>query len=107
MKYYKQLNESGDIVYLLTYDREPNITNELTVGITETEYNETLAEMREKARLVDQLYYGEITIGDIPEEWQTEIQRKVDERIAEIGTAEEQEISDSEALNIILGGETE
>ena len=74
--------------------------------ITEAEYNTLLAEIREKAALVDKLYSGEITIDDVPTEWQEEIQRRVNERIAAEGTAEEQDLSAEEALNIILGGES-
>ena len=72
--------------------------------ITEAEYNALLTEIREKAALVDRLYSGEITIADVPEAWQEEIQRRVDERIAAEGSAEEQDISAEEALDIILGG---
>ena len=64
-----------------------------------------LAEIREKAAIVNQLYSGEITIDDVPTDWQEEIQRRVDERIAAEGIAEEQDISAEEALDIILGGE--
>ena len=74
--------------------------------ISEAEYNALLSEIREKAALVDKLYSGEIAIEDVPEEWQEEIQRRVDERIAAEGSAEEQDISAEEALNILLGGET-
>ena len=74
------------------------------VEITEAEYNALLAEIREKAALVDRLYSGEITIDDVPEAWQEEIQRRVDERIAAEGAAEEQDLSAEEALDIILGG---
>ena len=74
--------------------------------ITESEYNTLLSEIREKAAMVDKLYSGEITIADVPEDWQEEIQRRVDERIAAEGAAEEQDISAEEALDIILGGES-
>lgn len=74
--------------------------------ITETEYNALMTEIREKAALVNQLYSGEITIDDVPSDWQEEIQRRVNERIAAEGEAAQQEISAEEALNIILGGET-
>lgn len=74
--------------------------------ITESEYNALLAEIREKAALVDKLYSGEITIADVPTDWQEEIQRRVDERIAAEGSAEEQDISAEEALEILLGGAT-
>ena len=76
------------------------------VEITESEYNALLSEIREKAALVDKLYSGEITIADVPTEWQEEIQRRVDERIAAEGAAAEQDIPAEEALDIILGGET-
>lgn len=76
------------------------------VEITEAEYNALLAEIREKAALVDKLYDGEITIDAVPVDWQDEIQRRVDERIAAKGTAEEQDIPAEEALDILLGGAT-
>ena len=74
--------------------------------ITEAEYNALLAEIREKAAFVDKLYSGEITIDAVPVDWQEEIQRRVDERIAAEGTAEEQDIPAEEALDILLGGAT-
>ena len=75
------------------------------VEITEEEYNRLLTEIRTKAELVDKLYSEEITLAEVPAEWQEEIQRRVDERIAMQGTLEEQDISAEEALDIILGGE--
>ena len=74
------------------------------VEITEAEYNRLLSEIREKAALVNRLYSGEITLADVPEAWQEEIQRRVDERIAAEGEAAMQDISAEEALDIILGG---
>lgn len=74
------------------------------IEITEAEYNRLLTEIREKAALVDSLYNGEITLANVPTEWQEEIQRRVEERIAAEGEADEQDISAEEALDIILGG---
>lgn len=71
--------------------------------ITEAEYNALLAEIREKAALVDKLYSGEITIDGVPAEWQEEIQRRVDERIAAEGEAAEQDISGDEFLSMMEG----
>ena len=71
--------------------------------ITEAEYNTLLAEIREKASLVNRLYNGDITIADVPTDRQEEIQRRVDERIATEGEAEEQEISGDEFMTM-LGG---
>ena len=41
--------------------------------ITEAEYNALLAEIREKADIVNKLYSGEITIDAVPVDWQEEI----------------------------------
>ena len=97
MRYYAQYNDSGK---LLAIGTGPGGTE-----ITEAEYTSLLAEIREKAALVDKLYSGEITIAEVPTDWREEIQRRVDERIAADGAAEEQDISAEEALDIILGGE--
>ena len=98
MRYYAQYNDSGELIAIGTGCGG--------MEITEAEYNILLAEIREKAALVEQLYNGEITIDDVPTEWQEEIQRRVNERIAAEGAAEEQDLSAEEALNIILGGES-
>lgn len=98
MRYYAQYNDSGKLLAIGT-----------GLGgteITEAEYNAMLAEIREKAAMVDKLYSGEITIDEVPADWQEEIQRRVDERIAAEGSAEEQDISADEALEILLGGAT-
>ena len=97
MRYYAQYNENNKLIAIGT---GPGGTE-----ITEAEYNELLTMIREKAALVDKLYSGEITIDEVPADWQKEIQRRVDERIAQQGTIEEQELSAEEALDIILGGE--
>ena len=97
MRYYKQISDT----YLTAIGTGYGGTE-----ITEAEYNALLAEIREKAALVDKLYGGEITIADVPTDWQEEIQRRVDERIAAEGTAAEQDIPAEEALDIILGGES-
>ena len=65
------------------------------VEITEAEYNTLLSEIRAKADLVNKVYSGEITIADVKPEWQEEIQRRVDQRIAweaEIAATEETNI---------------
>lgn len=97
MRYYAQYNDNGKLLAIGTGNGG--------MEITEAEYNALLAEIREKAALVDKLYSGEITIDDAPTDWQAEIQRRVDERIAAEGAAAEQDISAEEALTIILGGE--
>ena len=98
MRYYAQYNDSGKLIAIGTGNGGTEIT--------EAEYNALLTEIREKAALVDQLYNGEITIDEVPTEWQEEIQRRVNERIAAEGSVEEQDLSAEEALDIILGGES-
>ena len=98
MRYYAQYNDFGKLIAIGTGNGGTEIT--------EGEYNRMLAEIREKAALVDKLYSGEITIDEVPADWRDEIQRRVDERIAAEGLAEEQDISAEEALDIILGGAT-
>ena len=98
MRYYAQYNDTGKLVAISTgYGG---------TEITEAEYNALLSEIREKAAFVNKLYSGEITIDDVPTDWQEEIQRRVDERIAAEGSAEEQDIPAEEALDILLGGAT-
>ena len=97
MRYYKRVY--NDIVIAIG-------TGYGGTEITEAEYNALLSEIREKAAFVNKLYGGEITIDEVPADWQEEIQRRVDERIAAEGTAEEQDISVEEALEILLGGAT-
>lgn len=97
MRYYAQYNEFNTLIAIGTGPGG--------VEITEAEYNRLLTLIQDKAALVNQLYNGEITIDSVPAQWQEEIQRRVDERIAAEGEAAQQEISADEALNIILGGE--
>ena len=97
MRYYAQYNDTGKLIAIGTGNGGTEVT--------ESEYNTLLSEIREKAALVDKLYSGEITISEVPTDWQAEIQRRVDERIAAEGEADQQDISAEEALDIILGGE--
>ena len=72
MRYFTQYNDFGKPIAIGT--------GSSGTEITESEYNAILAEIREKAALVDKLYSGEITIDEIPADWQEEIQRRVNER---------------------------
>lgn len=84
IRYYAQYDENGKLTAI---GKGYGGTE-----ITEEEYNILLTEIRAKAELVDKLYNAEITISDVPVEWQEEIQRRVDERIVmdvEIAAMEE------------------
>ena len=98
MRYCAQYNDSGKLLAIGT--------GAGGTEITEAEYNALLAEIREKSALVGKLYSGEITLDEVPADWKEEIQRRVDERIAAEGSAEEQDIPAEEALDILLGGAT-
>lgn len=94
MRCFAQYNDSGT---LLTIGTGPG-----GVEITEAEYNRLLAEIREKAAIVNQLYNGEITIDDVPAEWQEEIQRRVDERREwEASIPEETEATEEDYLSAL------
>lgn len=95
VRYYAQYSEDKKILSIGT---GPGGTE-----ITEAEYTALLTEIREKAALVDKLYSGAITIAEVPEAWREEIQRRVNERIAAEGEAEEQEISGDEFMTMLEG----
>lgn len=44
MKYYKELNEIGEVILLLTYNTAPMISNPLVVEITAEEYEKLIIE---------------------------------------------------------------
>lgn len=95
MRYYANYSEDNK---LLAIGTGPGGTE-----ITESEYNALLAEIREKAALVDKLYSGEITLDEVPADWQEDLQRRVDERIAAEGEAAEQPVSGDEFLSMLEG----
>lgn len=91
MRYYKII-ESGKLLAIGTGTGGTEIT--------EAEYNELLATIREKAELVEKLYSGEITIDSVPLEWREEIQRRVDGRIA-AEEAVEAEATEEDYINAL------
>ena len=95
MRYYAQYSDTGKLLVIGT--------GQGGIEITESEYNALLAEIREKAALVDKLYSGEITLDEVPTDWQEEIQRRVNERITAEGEAAEQPVSGDEFLSMLEG----
>lgn len=93
MRYYAQYTDTGKLIAIGT--------GAGGMEITESEYNALLSEIREKAALVDKLYSGEITIAEVPTDWQAEIQRRVDELIAADGEESEQDISGDELMSMM------
>lgn len=97
MRCFAQYDEHGSLILIGKSSRLSDNQTE----ITESEYNALLAEIQEKAVLVDRLYSGEITIDEVPEAWREEIQHRVNERIAAEGEADEQEITGDEFLSMV------
>lgn len=93
MRYYIQYNENNKLIAIGI--------GAGGIEITKKEYETFLSEVREKASLVNKLYNEEITLADVPIEWQEEIQRRVDERIEQQGALEEQPISSEEFYQMV------
>lgn len=80
MRFFALYNDTGKLVAIGTGNGGTEIT--------EAEYSALLSVILEKAELVYKLYNGEITIDAVPVEWQEEITRRVNERIAAEAEAE-------------------
>lgn len=72
------------------------------VEITTLEYADALADVKEKAALVNHICNGTATIDDAPEGWRVEISQCVAARQAQAD--DDPDLTDEEALAIILGG---
>lgn len=70
--------------------------------ITGAEYNELMAIVKAKSRLVRQIMNGDATLDDCPTEWREEIAARVDARQNE----PQPEPDASEILAILTGGAT-
>lgn len=92
MRYYK-LIENNKLIAIGTGLGGTEITKE--------EYESLLAEIRAKADLVVRVYNAEITIEDVPIEWQEEIERRVAERIANEEAMADEEISSEEFYSMV------
>lgn len=73
------------------------------IELTEAEWN-AIVGTDEIRPYTNQVYRGIITIDEVPEELREEVQTVVNNKIARWGTYESRDIPDSEALNIITGG---
>lgn len=74
------------------------------VELTETEWFALIGDDTTRP-YAGKLYRGEITIEEVPEDLREAVQSVVDTRIARWGLYEERNLSDTEALNIITGGD--
>ena len=74
------------------------------VELTETEWFALIGDDTTRP-YATQVYRGEITINEVPEELRETVQSIVDTKIARWGLYSERNINDSEALDIITGGD--
>ena len=95
MRYYKEYNAKGWVIEIGAGDALDGIE------ITQQEYETLLSEMEAKMEYIDHVYCQEISINDIPAEWQEEIQFRVDEMIEAFGPYQ---LTNEEIDTIILGG---
>lgn len=72
------------------------------VEITAVEYADALANDKEKAAWVNGICNGIATIEDVPDDWRTEISKRVADRQTQAG--DDPELTAEEALDIIWGG---
>lgn len=73
MRYYAQYNGNGELLAIGTGCGGTEIA--------ENEYNALMTEIQTKAKYVQKVYSSEMTVDDVPAEWQEEIQQRVDRRI--------------------------
>lgn len=74
------------------------------VELTETEWFALMGDDTTRP-YATQVYRGEITVNEVPEELRETVQSIVDTKIARWGLYSERNINDSEALDIITGGD--
>lgn len=73
------------------------------IEVTETEWN-ALIGTEEVRTYAYSVYCGELSIKEVPEDLREQVQAVVDNKIARWGTYGNRDITNSEALNIITGG---
>jgi hypothetical protein len=93
MRYYAEYDENNKLFAIGTGYGGTEITKE--------QYDALLTEILTKAELVDKLYSNEISLEDVPSEWQEEIQRRVNERIEMEKLLETEEITNNEFINML------
>lgn len=73
--------------------------------VTEEEYVSVEGDESTRDYVAD-VYYGKTSIDDVPEDFREQVVQTVAKRTEMFGDYISKELSDSEALDIILGGET-
>ena len=81
------------------------IRNGEVTEATEAEYI-SVDGNNETHKYVADVYHGKMSASEVPEEHREKVMETVENRTAVFGDYHLKELSDSEALSIILGGET-
>ena len=87
MRHFAKHDETGKLIAVGTGKGGTEITKEM--------YDSLMAEIAEKAELVDKYHANQITLEDVPAKWRDEIQCRVAARIA---AEQEREASDEEII---------
>lgn len=96
-RYYAEYSDSGKLLAILSGDGIP------ATEISKEEYDQLLAEIREKASYVDDVYKGAMTIDQVPEKCRAEVQKQVNQRKADEEAAAQSQISDAEFARMVEG----
>ena len=105
MNFYRRNNESGKCIMFFSAEN-PIKTDEFIEEISEETYEQLVRQSAEKRDYTAKLYRGKIAENDIPEIYRDFVVATVKDNIAR-DNAIKNEIDDSEALNIIIGGDIE
>lgn len=93
MRYYAQYDENNKLLAIGTGCGGTEISKE--------QYDALYAEIRSKGEYVYKLYKEEISINDVPQEWQEEIQNRVNEMIERQNAYQASEISANEFYSMV------
>lgn len=100
IRYYAKYNDAGELVSFGT------TCCEITDEITEEEYLALMTNAAATREYVNQVYNGEMEADAVPEEYREKVKTQVEKLIADREmAAEEQDITNAEALAIITGEE--
>lgn len=97
MRYFAEYDEKGKLIAIGAGDALNG------VEITKEEYEALAADIALTFECVDKVYRGEMTVEEVSERLQENVQEQVDARIADFGPYDPDEISDEEAMDIIKG----
>lgn len=84
--------------YIINYNDKNGL-----VEVSKEEYDNLIGQLP-ISEYANQVYHGTLSVGEVPEEFRVKVAEIVANKIAQWGKYEDRDIPDSEALNIITGG---